>query len=98
MRGDLIEKYKFCNGLVDNGKDLFCPTSHDSLRILKDKRGDKILTNPVANYWNKLPEVIKILGVNEKSIRGFKYRLDKFKTKIFNKPKHYWELSSKIFS
>ena len=98
MRGYLIEKYKICNGLVDYGKELICLTSHDSLQILKDKRVDKILAHPVANYWNKLPEVIKILGVNEKSISGFKSRIEKFKTDNFNFPKHYWELRSKIFS
>ena len=98
MRGYLIEKYKICNGLVDNGKDLFCPTSHDSLRILKYKRGDKILANRVANYWNKLPASIKTIGENEKSINGFKSRLEKFKIDNLNRPNHYWELSSEIFS
>ena len=48
----------------------------------------------LANYWNKLPEVIKILGVNEKSINGLRSGLKKFKTDNFNKPKDYWELSS----
>ena len=98
MRGDLIETFKICNGLVDYGKKLFRLTSHDSLRILKDKRGDKILANRVANYWNKLPASIKTIGENEKSINGFKSRLEKFKIDNLNRPNHYWELSSEIFS
>ena len=98
MRGDLIETFKICNGLVDYRKNLFHLTLHDSLQILKDKRGDKILANRVANYWNKLPASIKTIGENEKSINGFKSHLEKFKINNLNRPNHYWELSSEIFS
>ena len=83
MRGDLIKTFKIFNGLVYYGKKLFRLTSHDSLRILKDKRGDKILANRVANYWNKLPASIKTIGENEKSINGFKSRLEKCKIEKF---------------
>ena len=64
MRGDLIKTFKICNGLVDYGKNLFGLTSHDSLQILKDKRGYKILADRVAKYWNKLPASIKTIGEN----------------------------------
>ena len=57
-----------------------------------------ILVNHVENYWNKLTAVINVISENEKSIIRFKYHLEKFKTKKIENPKHYWELSSKIFS
>ena len=45
MRGDLIETYNICSGLLDYGKHFFCLSSWSVLRILKDTNGESILAN-----------------------------------------------------
>ena len=98
MRGDLIETFKICNHLVEYGQNLFVISPGRNLRIITDKRGEKVLANRVAKYWNKLPEHLRVIGEDETSILGFKRRLEKYKTENFYKKNHYWELSGVIYS
>ena len=72
MRGDLIEKFKTCNHLVDYGQHLFVISPGRNLWIITDKRGKKVLVNRVAKYWNKLPEKLRVIGEDKTSILGFK--------------------------
>ena len=96
MRGDLIEAYKIITRKVSYGNELF-RMSRSGMNILKDSRGDVLLSNRCANYWNKLPETVK----NATSVNSFKHRLDKYKEETslssLRTPGHYWELSSMIF-
>ena len=98
MRGDLIETFKICNHLVEYRQNLFVISPGRNLRIITDKRGEKVLANRVAKYWNKLPEHLRVIGEDETSILGFKRRLEKYKTENFYKKNHYWELSGVIYS
>ena len=75
MRGDLIETYKITAGKVDYGHDLF-RLSRSGAKILKDRRGDRVLSNRVANYWNKVPISVK----DANSVDTFKARLERYKT------------------
>ena len=97
MRGDLIETFKITTGKVSYGKDLF-RISRSGTKILKDKRGDGILSNRVANYWNKIPAEVK----EASSVDAFKARLEQYKAKTIasGAPScgHYWELSDMLIS
>ena len=98
MRGDLIETFKICNHLVEYGQNLFVISPGINLPIITDKRGEKVLANRVAKYWNKLPEHLRVIGEDKTSILGFKWPLEKYKTENFYKKNHYWELSGLIYS
>ena len=89
MRGDLIETYKICNGLVDYGKNIVCHSFRALLRILKDKREDSVLTNLFENYWNKLPIRVETIREEEVDIQCFKSWLAKYKMDNFSKPGQY---------
>ena len=77
---------------MDYGKDLF-RVSRGGTKILKDGRGDGVLSNRVANYWNKIPGYVK----EASSVDTFKARLVKYKTSTIasGAPSlgHFWELS-----
>ena len=75
MRVDLIETFKIISGKVDYGQTL-CRVSRSGGNILEDKRSDRILSNRVANYWNKVPQSVKDAG----TVSTFKARLEKHKT------------------
>ena len=89
MVGDLFEIYKICNYLVDYSKNICCLSSRALLRILKDKREDSVLTNQVANYWNKLPVRVETIREEEVDIQCFKSWLAKYKMETFSKPGKY---------
>ena len=74
MRGDLIETLKILSGKVDYGQTLF-RVSCSGANILKDKRSDRILSNRVANYWNKIPQSVK----DADTVSTFKAQLEKYK-------------------
>ena len=97
MRGDIIETYKIVSKKVDYGKDLF-KLSRSGANILKDGRGDRILSNRVANYWNKIPGYVK----EANTVETFKSRLEFYKTEAINSGSsstgHYWELSDILLS
>eukprot|EP00116_Pleurobrachia_bachei_P004142 sb/3464404/ len=97
MRGDLIETFKITSGKVDYGKDLF-RVSRSGTKILKDGRGDGVLSNRVANYWNKIPANVK----EASSVDTFKARLEQYKTSTIasGSPSlgHFWELSEILIS
>eukprot|EP00116_Pleurobrachia_bachei_P010562 sb/3470824/ len=96
MRGDLIEAYKIITGKVRYGQDLF-RLSRSGANILKDSKGDSVLFNRCANYWNKLPATVK----EAPSVIAFKARLEKYKVGITSAglPTNgqFWELSSLIY-
>ena len=46
----------------------------------------------VAGYWNKIPDSLKMVDVNE-----FKCLLKDYKNKCFDEKGNYWELSEEIF-
>ena len=85
MRGYLIETIKIYNHLVDYGQHLFVISSGRNLQIITDKRGENLLANRVAKYWNKLPEDLRVIGEDETLILGFKRRLEKYKTEKIDK-------------
>ena len=60
--------------------------------------GEQFLANRVANYWNKLPTEVKMIGEKETYILGFKSRLEKYKAENIHKNNHYLELGSEIDS
>ena len=72
MRGDLIETFKITTHKADYGSDLF-RLSRSGAKILKDSRGDKILSNRVANYWNKEPNFV----MEALTVDTFKARLER---------------------
>ncbi len=92
MRGDLIETFKITTGIVKYGKNLF-RLSRSGMNILKDGRGGSLLSNRVANYWNKIPDNVK----NSASVDCFKSRLQNFKSASINSGNsssgQFWELS-----
>ena len=67
-------------------------------KILKDNRGDTILSNRVANYWNKLPQCVK----DSSSVECFKSRLQSFKLESITKGDqcdgNFWDLSVLLLS
>ena len=97
MRGDLIETFKITSGKVDYGKDLF-RISRSGTKILKDGRGDGVLSNRVANYWNKIPAEVK----EASSVDAFKARLEQYKVSAMASGEssrgHFWELSEILIS
>ena len=97
MRGDLIETFKITAGKVDYGQDLF-RMSRSGMNILKDKRGDGILSNRVANYWNKVPGWVKQCD----TVETFKARLERYKLDTIesgvSSNGHFWELSDILLS
>ena len=74
MRGDLIETFKITAGKVDYGQGLF-RLFRSGMNILKDSRGDGILSDRVANYWNKVPGWVKECV----TVETFKARLERYK-------------------
>ena len=97
MRGDLIETFKVTTGKVEYGQNLF-RMSRSGAKILKDNRGDTILSNRVANYWNKLPQCVK----DSSSVECFKSRLQSFKLESITKGDqcdgNFWDLSVLLLS
>ncbi len=97
MRGDLIETFKITTKKVDYGLDLF-RLSRSGAKILKDNRGDQILSNRVANYWNKIPSSVK----EASSVDAFKARLESYKTQLqasgASSMGHFWDLSEILMS
>ena len=97
MRGDIIETYKITSGKVHYGKDLF-KISRSGVKLLKDGRGDGILSNRVANYWNKIPGSVK----EANNVDTFKVRLEQYKTDTIasgaSSLGHFWELSEILLS
>ena len=97
MRGDLIETFKILSGKVDYGQTLF-RVSRSGANILKDKRSDRILSNRVANYWNKIPQSVK----DADTVSTFKARLEKYKKETVSSGVsshgHFWELSEILLS
>ncbi len=97
MRGDLIETFKIIKKKVDYESDLF-RLSRSGANILKDNRGDKILSNRVANYWNKVPNAVK----EASSVDAFKARLECYKIQLqasgASSKGHFWELSEILMS
>ena len=97
MRGDLIETYKIITGKVHYGHDLF-RLSRSGSKILKDGRGDVILSNRVANYWNKVPGSVK----EANSVDAFKARLECYKKNTIASGAsftgHFWDLSETLLS
>ena len=97
MRGDLIETYRIVTGKVDYGNNMF-RLSRGGSKIIKDKRGDRILNNRVANYWNKIPGSVK----DAMSVVAFKGRLERHKLDTIasgaSSLGHFWELSGMIIS
>ncbi len=97
MRGDLIESFKITTGKVGYGSGLF-RLSRSGDKILKDRRGDSVLSNRVANYWNKVPVSVK----EAKSVEAFKVRLQNYKQDtIASKASslgHFWDLSEILLS
>ena len=97
MRGDLIETYKIVTGKVHYGHELF-RLSRSGSKILKDGRGDLILSNRVANYWNKVPASVK----EASSVDSFKARLECYKTDTIasgaSSTGHFWDLSETLLS
>ena len=69
-----------------------------NLRIITDKRREKVLEKNVEKYWNKLTEHLRVIGEDETSMLGFKRLLEKYKTEFFYRKNHYWELSGVIYS
>ena len=97
MRGDLIETYKIITGKVHYGHDLF-RLSRSGSKILKDGRGDVILSNRVANYWNKVPGSVK----EANSVDAFTARLECYKKHTIASGAsftgHFWDLSETLLS
>ena len=96
MRGDLIEIFKILSGNVDYGQTLF-RVSRSGANILKDNRSDRILSNRVANYWNKIPQSVKDTG----PVSTFKARLEKYRKETVSGVSshgHFWELSEILLS
>ena len=97
MRGDLIETFKILSSKVDYGQTLF-RVSRSGGNILNDKRSDRILSNRVANYWNKVPQSLKDAG----TVSTFKARLQKYKTETVSSGVsshgYFWELSETLLS
>ena len=85
------------SGKVDYGQDLF-RLSRSGTKILKDKRGNHILSNRVANYWNKVPSPVK----EAPSVDAFKARLQRYKTELIasgaSSTGHFWDLSETLLS
>ena len=97
MRGDLIEPYKMTTGKEHYGHDLF-RLSRSGYKILKDGRGDVILSNRVANYWNKVPVSVK----EANSVDTFKARLECYKKDTIASGAlsmgNFWDLSETLLS
>ena len=97
MRGDLIETFKILSGKVDYGQTLF-RVSRSGANILKDKRSARILSNRVANYWNKIPQSVK----DTDTVSTFKAQLEKYKKETVSSGVsshgHFWELSEILLS
>ena len=95
-RGDLIEVFKIFRGLCRYGKTLL-NFSRSGMNIVIKNNFSCIYNNfeiRVANYWNKLPDNLKMSD----SVVDFKKGLEKYKLKYFSRCGNYWELSDEIFN
>ena len=82
-RGDMIELYKYMNGIYacnspTFNKNNYNPTRGHSLKLEKEQNRLKIRSNYFSvrtiNTWNGLPEKV----VNAENVNDFKTKLDKF--------------------
>ena len=96
MRGDLIETFKILNGFSNYGKEFFNLSERTGNLLSRQNHSSlDFLGQRVINYWNKLPEHVKV----KNSVNSFKNGLDKFRENGIknNLNGQFWELSNEIF-
>ena len=87
----MIETFKIVSNLVNYGTHLF-RVSKSGYKLLKSDKDSSFLPNRIANYWNKVPPIVK----DASTVNAFKARLENYKIQNLqnNETKgHYWELS-----
>ena len=105
-RGDLIEVYKakhdfsFTNNVFKFGRSglnllsKFCPSSNAKCDTIKRS----CLNERVREYWNKLPNDIKMAP----NVNSFKNRLESYKLDCISsaneRPGNFWELSDAVLN
>ena len=93
----MIETFKITTGKVNYGQGLF-RQSRSGVKILKNLRGDRILSNRIANYWNKIPGSVKEVN----TVVAFKTNLEHYKMETIasgvSSQGHFWDLIEIILS
>jgi hypothetical protein len=94
-RGDLIETFKMVKDNAPYGEGLF-KISRSGYNIVKKPGKRNFLPNRIADYWNKIPDIIK----DAPSVNSFKSRLEHYKKEKKSEEAlgHYWEVSDQLMS
>ena len=103
MYGTIIEAYKAINGHSSIG-NLF-NVGRSGINLVSDVRVSKgsskvqrlsrnFLTNRVINFWNKLPNDVKLSG----SVGSFKVNLEEYKRNNVNNSRigNFWDVSDEV--
>ena len=94
-RGDLIEVFKIFRGLCMYGKTLLKFSRSGMNIVLKSScPGVNKFELRVVNYWNKLPDELKLAD----TVTSFKIGLEVYKTNNFSKQGNYWDLADEVYS
>ena len=96
-RGDLIEVFKIFKGLCRYGKALLNFSRSGMNIVLRSScPGVNKFELRVANYWNQLPDDLKLVD----SVDSFKVGLEVYKRKNASSSKqgNYWDLGDEVLS
>ena len=94
-RGDLMEVFKIFRDLCMYGKTLLKFSRSGMNIVLRNScPGVNNFELRVVNYWNKLPEELKMAD----TVINFKIGLELYKKKHFSKQGNYWDLSDEVYS
>ena len=95
-RGDLIEVFKIFRGLCMYGKTMLKFSRSGMNIVLKSScPGVNKFELRVANYWNKLPDELKMVD----TVTHFKIGLELYKKENISKEdNNYWDLADEVYS
>ena len=97
-RGDIIETFRIISGIANYGSNLF-KISRSGYNIIDNtyhrtySYGSDFFPRRVVSYWNKIPDHVK----DATSVDSFKIKLDRYRTKNYDRKGNYWELSNIIY-